>query len=156
MNNFKKKPDRERFNILLMGAVDGELTEPEQIEFMQFVTKYPEYKNEWQKYQKIKEVTKTMKFKEPGSEQWDKYWINIYNCIERGIGWFIFSIGCMILLTYGLFKVVVSIFAEPQLEGIIKVGILAIIAGAVILLVSVVRERLFVRKTDSYSKEVQR
>ncbi len=97
-----------------------------------------------------------MKFKQPHTEVWDKYWVNIYNRIERGIAWIIFSIGCMILLTYGLFKAVESIIAEPQLEIIVKIGILAVIAGTVILLVSVARERLFIKKTDRYSKEVQR
>ena len=82
--------------------------------------------------------------------------MNIYNRIERGIGWIIFSVGCMILITYGLFKAVESIIADPQLETIIKVGIIAVIAGTVILLVSVLRERLFVRKTDQYAKEVER
>ena len=156
MNNYPQKLDTDRFNSLLMGAVDGELTEQEQVEFRQLVSKYPELKNEWQQFQKLKEVTKTMKFKEPGGEVWDKYWVSIYNRIERGIGWIIFSIGCMILLTYGLFKAVESIIADPQLETIVKVGIIAVIAGTVILLVSVLRERLFVRKTDQYAKEVKR
>jgi len=139
-----------------MGAVDGELTEQEQFEFDQLILKHPELKKEMQQYQKIKEVTQTMKFKQPHTEVWDKYWLNIYNRIERGIAWIIFSIGCMILITYGLFKAVESIIAEPQLEIIIKIGILAVIAGVVILLVSVARERLFIKKTDRYSKEVQR
>ncbi len=156
MNNYQQKSDTDRFNSLLMGAVDGELTKQERIEFEQLVSKYPEYKSEWQNYQKIKEVTKDMKFKEPKGEVWDKYWVNIYNRIERGIGWIIFSVGCMILITYGLFKAVESIIADPQLETIIKVGIIAVIAGTVILLVSVLRERLFVRKTDQYAKEVER
>lgn len=156
MSKFLKKSDTHRFAILLMGAVDGELTEQEQFEFDQLILKHPELKKEMQQYQKIKEVTQTMKFKQPHTEVWDKYWLNIYNRIERGIAWIIFSIGCMILITYGLFKAVESIIAEPQLEIIIKIGILAVIAGVVILLVSVARERLFIKKTDRYSKEVQR
>ena len=65
MNNYQQKSDTDRFNSLLMGAVDGELTKQERIEFEQLVSKYPEYKSEWQNYQKIKEVTKDMNFKEP-------------------------------------------------------------------------------------------
>ena len=156
MSKSLKKSDTDRFSILLMSAVDNKLTEQEQFEFDQLILKYPELKKETQQYQKIKEVTQTMKFKQPHTEVWDKYWVNIYNRIERGIAWIIFSIGCMILITYGLFKAVESIIAEPQLEIIIKIGILAVIAGVVILLVSVARERLFIKKTDRYSKEVQR
>ena len=147
--------DQERFHILLMSAVDDELTGSEQTEFERLVKKYPEFEKEYQNYQKLKEVTQNMKFKSPPAETWDRYWINIYNRIERGIAWIIFSIGSVILITYGLFKAVESIIADPQLEGIIKVGILAVIAGLVILLVSVLREKLFTRKSDPY-KEVQR
>ena len=96
-----------------------------------------------------------MKFKSPLPEVWDKYWINIYNRIERGIGWILFSIGCIILLTYGIFKAIESIIADPQLGGIIKIGILAVITGIVILAVSVMREKLFTKKSDPY-KEIQR
>jgi hypothetical protein len=150
-----KRSEQERLYTLLMVAVDGKLTSEEQAEFDRLMTKYPEFKEEKKKYQKLKEVTQTMKFKSPPTEVWDRYWVNIYNRIERGIAWIILSIGCIILLTYGIFKAVESIIADPQLEGIIKVGILAVIAGAVILLVSVMREKLFTRKTDPY-KEVQR
>lgn len=155
MSNLSKELDRERFHTLLMGAIDGELTYEQKSEFDRLVTKYPELHKEWQQYQKIKEVTQTMKFKSPSAEVWDRYWVNIYNRIERGIGWIIFSIGCIILLTYGIFKAIESIIADPQLEGIVKFGILAAIAGIVILLVSVFREKLFTRKKDPY-KEVQR
>jgi uncharacterized membrane protein len=61
----------------------------------------------------------------------------------------------VILITYGLFKSVEAIIADPQLEGILKIGIIAVIAGVAILLVSVAREKLFIRKSDPY-KEIQR
>ena len=96
-----------------------------------------------------------MKFKSPPGEIWERYWVNIYNRIERGIAWIIFSIGFIILLTYGIFKAIEAIIADPKLEGIIKFGILAVIAGIVILVVSVMREKLYTRKKDPY-KEVQK
>ena len=96
-----------------------------------------------------------MKQKAPPEEVRDKFWINVYNRLERSIGWIIFTVGAVILITYGLFKAVESILSDTQLVGIVKVGILAAIAGLVILFVSVLREKLFVRKSDPY-KEVQR
>lgn len=138
-----------------MKSVDEELSPKEQAEFDSFVNKYPECQKEWQKHKKLKEVTKTMKFKSPPAEVWDNYWVNVYNRIERGFAWIIFSIGSIILLTYGGFKAVETIIADPQLEGIVKVGILFAIGGLAMLLVSIVREKLFTRKSDPY-KEVQR
>jgi len=149
------KSDRERFHSLLMGAVDAELTSEEQAEFDRLVAKYAEFQEEWQQYQKLKEVTQTMKFKSPPDEVWDRYWVNIYNRFERGITWILVSIGSVILLTYGLFKAVESLLADTQVVGIVKIGILLALAGAVILLISVLREKLFIKKSDPY-KEVQR
>jgi len=155
MSRQVNKTASDRFYHLLMGAIDGELTPKEHAEFTELVATHPEFKQEWQQYQQLKEVTQTMKFKSPPTEVWDKYWLNVYNRIERGIAWIIFSIGFMILLIYGSFKIVESLLADSQLVGIVKIGILAAIIGLVILIVSVLREKLMIQKTDPY-KEVQR
>jgi hypothetical protein len=149
------KSDQERFQNLLMTAVDDELVPEEKAEFERFVNSFPECKKEWQEYQKLKEVTKSMRLKSPKSEVWDNYWLNVYNRFERGIAWIIISIGCVILMTYGGFKAVESILADSQIAGIAKVGILLAIAGFVILFVSVIREKFFTHKSDPY-KEIQR
>ncbi len=96
-----------------------------------------------------------MTLKTPPDEVWDDYWMNIYNRIERGIAWIIFSIGAIILMTYGLFKAVEEIIADPQLAVIVKIGIITVIGGLVILAVSILREKLRVRKSDPY-KEIKR
>jgi len=97
-----------------------------------------------------------MQFTKPAPEVWDRYWVGIYNRLERGVGWIVFSIGCVILLTYGGFQAVEAIIADPELAVIVKAGIIAVIGGLVILLISVIREKLFTARTDKYQKEVQR
>jgi hypothetical protein len=155
MIDHDKTSIRERFYQLLMAAVDQELTSSELKEFNHLVETNPGFQKEWEQYKKLKEVTQAMKFKSPSKEVWDNYWLNTYNKIERGIAWIIFSIGAIILITYGLFKAVEAIIADPQLQGIIKIGIIAVLLGLVILLVSVVREKLFIKRSDPY-KEIQR
>ena len=155
MTDHDKTYNKERFYQLLMGAVDHELTSSELKEFNHLVEANPDLRKEREQYKKLKEVTQAMKFKSPPKEVWDNYWMNTYNKTERGIAWIIFSIGAIILITYGLFKAVEAIIADPQLEGIIKIGIIAVLLGLVILLVSVAREKLFVKKSDPY-KEIQR
>ena len=147
--------EKRHFQTLLMKAVDGELNSDEQTEFDKFVSQDADCRNEWQQMKKLKEVTKNMNFKSLPTEVWDNYWVNVYNRLERGLAWILFSIGAIILLTYGGFKAVESIIADPQLAEIIKAAILMVIGGSVILLVSVVREKLFIRKSDPY-KEIQR
>ncbi|MDI6766471.1 MAG: hypothetical protein QME52_06580 [Bacteroidota bacterium] len=144
-----------RFRMLMTAALDGELSNGDKREFQQFLSLYPECQNEWNEYQKLKEMTMQIKFNQPPEEMWDRYWVNIYNRIERGIGWIFISIGAIIVLFYGGFKAVESIIADTTLEWFMKAGILALLAGLVIVLVSVIREKFFTRKSDKY-KEIQR
>jgi len=148
--------EKERFQMLLTAAIDGELSGQDQAVFKQYLRQYPECQEEWQRYVKLKELTRAMQFTKPSQEVWDQYWVRIYNRIERGIAWIIFSIGCIILLTYGGFKAIEALIADPQLEMIVKIGLIAVIGGLAILIVSVIREKLFTARTDKYQKEVQR
>lgn len=149
------KTEREKFQILLMKAVDEDLSKNESSEFERFIAEYPECRLEWRQQKKIKEVTKNMKFKNPPQEVWDRYWVNVYNRLERGVAWIVFSLGFVILLTYGGFKAVEAIIADPQLAGIVKMGVILSIGGLVLLLVSVLREKIFMFRRDPY-KEVKR
>lgn len=145
-----------RFQILLNKALDGLLsTEEENAEFENLLASSKECQEEWQSMKQLKEVTREMKFKNPPDEIWDKYWLGIYARLERGLAWILVSIGATVLLVYGGFKVVEELIADPTLAWFIKIAILAIITGLAILFVSVLRERLFVRKTDKY-KEIVR
>jgi hypothetical protein len=147
--------EMNRFRMLLMAAVDGELSAEDEREFKKFLSISPDCQREWEEYRKLKEATMQLKFTQPSEEVWDRYWLNVYNRIERGLGWILTSIGAMIVLFYGAFKAVKSIIADPKLEWFMKAGILAVLGGLVILLISVLREKLMTRKTDKY-KEIQR
>ncbi|MDI6803488.1 MAG: hypothetical protein QME58_06535 [Bacteroidota bacterium] len=144
-----------RFQTLLNKALDNMLTEAEQVEFNSLLASSNEYQEEWQSIKKIKEVTNNMKFKKPPEEVWDKYWLGIYSRLERGIAWILISIGAIIVLIYGGFKAVESVIQDPTLAWFLKAAILMLIAGGAILLISVIRERIFLRKTDKY-KEIIR
>lgn len=147
--------DRDKFEQLMMGAIDNELNIEQRQEFEQALAQNKAWQLEYEKYKNLKEVTGTMQFSSPSPEVWDQYWLTIYNRIERGIGWLIFSAGVVILLTYLGFHMVEAIINEPNLAIILKVGILLTIGGLALLFVSVVRERLFTRKYDPY-KEIKR
>ena len=147
--------DRKRFQHLVMAAIDNELSPPEQIEFDHFIKTYDECKQEWQEYQKMKEVTNKMRLKSPSSEVWDSYWRTVYNRIERSVAWILISVSCTILLIYLGFKAVESLLADSNIVGIVKVAVLLAVAGFMILFISVVREKFFTGKSDPY-KEIQR
>ena len=109
----------------------------------------------FEEMKKFEEVMGKMAFKKPPKETWELYWSGVYNRLERGIGWIFMSIGAMILLFFGGYKMVEGIVQDPEIPLLLKVGILAVLAGMVVLLVSFGRERIFVDKRERY-KEVQK
>lgn len=96
-----------------------------------------------------------MQLKKPQKEMWEVYWNTVYNRLERGIGWILLSIGGMILLFFGGYKAVEGIIQDSSTPLLLKVGILTAIGGVVVLLVSLLREQLFVHKRERY-KEVEK
>ena len=114
-----------------------------------------ECRQELEEMNKFEEVMQKMAFKQPPKETWEMYWTSVYNRLERGIGWIFLSIGAIILFFFGGYKIVESIIQDPQNPLLLKVGILALMAGLAVLLVSIGRERLFVQKRERY-KEIQR
>ncbi|HYG35873.1 MAG TPA: hypothetical protein VEC99_13865 [Clostridia bacterium] len=155
MNEQPPDENLDRFHLLMTRALDGDLSAREQEEFEQLLASSPERQKEWNDYRKLKELTMQMQFTDPPDEVWDHYWDKVYDRLERRLAWILVSIGAMVVLFYGLFKAVESIWADPQLPWLVKGAILALMAGGVILFVSVLREKLFTRKSDKY-KEIQR
>lgn len=84
---------KHRFHLLLMAALDRELSPEDEREFKNFLAISPDCQREWEEYQKLKEATVQLKFMQPPEEVWDRYWLNVYNRIERGLGWILISIG---------------------------------------------------------------
>jgi anti-sigma factor RsiW len=148
-------PDFDRFRQLLTRALDDELAPGEREEFDRLLAASSERQAEWAAQKQLKEATMKLKFAEPPPEVWDGYWTGVYRRLERGIGWILVSLGAMVLLFYGGYELVDEILADRHLPILIKTAILAALAGGTILFVSVLREKLFTRKTDKY-REIQR
>ena len=54
MNTELTDKEREKFNLLLMKAVDGELSGSEEIEFRRFTDTHEMCMSEWKKFGKLK------------------------------------------------------------------------------------------------------
>ncbi len=76
------------------------------------------------------------------------YRASLYNRLERSIGWFLFFVGILILLIYGGLKIVNYFVKDLSITLPLKIGILVIIGGLVILLVSLIKEQLFIHLTQ--------
>lgn len=144
-----------RFIYLMEKYFDEQLSLSEKSEFENLLRSNPKFKNEFDEQKNVKEVLNKMKMKNPSKEVWDKYWLGIYNRIERGIAWIIISFGAAILIIYSSIKAVESFLGDTQTPWFVKLGIAAVVIGGLILFFSILREKIFTSKNDKY-KEIQR
>ena len=147
--------DRERARNLMMGALDGELSEAEQSELDDLIGSDSALKAELEQLKRVKEVTGSMAYNEPPREVWDTYWAGVYRRFERGIAWILVSVGAIVMISWGAWQAIEDIIADSSMPLVVKLGIGALTVGLVVLLVSVAREKLFTRRSDPYKDIVR-
>ena len=135
---------------LMMGYLDNELPEEQKRAFEEHLATCSECANELKEFRKLKAITEEVTLVKPEDRIWQQYWGNIYNRIERSIGWILLSVMGIGLLIYGGFKAIEEIIRDPTVGIILKVALLALIAGVAVLFVSVLRERIYFWKKDRY------
>jgi anti-sigma factor RsiW len=139
----------------MMGYLDDELDDEQKKAFEEHLGGCDDCRKELGEFRLLKQITDEVALAEPEDEVWEQYWGGVYNRIERGVGWILFSIAAILLIIYGGFKVIEEIVKNPTVDVILKAGLLVMIAGLAVLFVSVLRERLYFRKKDRY-KDVRR
>lgn len=83
---------------------------------------------------------------------WETFLDNVYNRVERRTGWVILILGSLIPALIGIYAFIV----QPWTSTLQKILIAAPTIGLSILFISVLRQRLYVAKTDRYSRDVKR
>ncbi len=145
----------DRFIYLLENYFENQLKPEELKEFNKLLDGDPELRNEFEQQKRVKEVLKKMSLKNPSSEVWDNYWTVRHNRIERFVSWFLFIVGAMLIVGYGIFKGVEAFIADDHSPFLLKFGIAVFIIGLLLLIFSILREKLTIAKKDKY-KEIQR
>ncbi len=145
----------ERARHLMMAALDGELSAAEHTELERLLEGDPALAAEWRQLCRVKEVTTTMSMREPPQEVWEGYWTGVYRRFERGIAWVLVSLGAIVVLSWGAWEGLQELWQDQDLPTVVKGGSLALIAGLVILVVSVVREKLVIRQADPYKDVIR-
>jgi predicted anti-sigma-YlaC factor YlaD len=142
----------ERHTLDLMRYIDREMTAEERLEFEKHLAVCDQCRNMLNEMNQMKEATDTVKIADLPEAVWERYWTGIYNRIERSVAWFLFIAGALILTLYGLFKVV----TDPGVTTIVGLGVIFLVVGFAVLMLSVLREKLAVNKVDKYISEVKR
>ncbi len=135
---------------LMMGYLDNELSDEQRRQFEEHLAGCSECKDELEEFRKLKAITDEVTLVEPEDKIWQDYWSGVYNRIERRVGWIVFSVATILLAIYGGFKLIEEIITDPSVGILLKAGLLVLIAGLAILLVSVSRERLHIWQKDRY------
>jgi len=144
--------DHEKTKRLIGAAVDGGLDDEARMMVEEHLASCPDCRREYEELTKVEEVMGKMAFKNPPHGIWDVYWTSVYNRLERGIGWILLSLGAIILLFFSGYKMVEGIIRDAAIPLLLKVGILALMAGVIVLLVSIIREHLFLKKRERYKE----
>ena len=140
---------------LMMAYLDNEVDDEQRKAFEEHLASCPQCAQELKEFEKLKQLTDNVKLIEPEDRIWQQYWGNVYNRVERGIGWILFSIAGILLTIYGGFELIEKIIKDQTVGVLLKIALLVLIAGLAILFVSVLRERIYFWKKDRY-KDVRR
>lgn len=140
----------ERVRHLMMAALDEEISKEERAELGRAIDSDNDLRDELEAFQRLKEVTNTMTPRRPSGETWDTYWEDVYRRIERGIGWVLVSLAVIVLGIWASWQFVHELLVDTSAPAFVRWSVLALVAGLVILFVSVLRERLFMQRSDPY------
>jgi len=140
---------------LMMAYLDNELTDEQRRAFEEHLASCPDCARDLEEFTKLKQLTDCVALVEPEDRVWEQYWNNVYNRIERCVGWALFSVAAIALLIYGGFCLIETIIEDPTVGLLMKLGLLALLGGLAILFVSVLRERIYFWSRDRY-KDVRR
>ena len=140
---------------VMMAYLDGELEEKQIKTFQAHLKNCPQCRQDLEEFTSLKKITDSVSLVEPEDRVWDQYWDNVYNRLERRMGWVFFAIAGILLGLFGGFKVVEAVILDPGVDLMFKVCLVVLILGLAILFASVLRERLYFRQRDRY-KDVRR
>lgn len=148
-------PESDHIRNLMMASIDGESSPQEESELKKILLEQPEWAEEYHQLKTMKEMTSQTKLKEPEPELWDNYKRTVFTRVERGIGWILFTVGALVLLFYAAWMMLSSVLTDPGLAWGLKAAIVSVAAGVIILLVSLLREKLYLDKHERYKDVIR-
>ena len=145
----------EKYKDMLMGFLDDELTVEEKQQIEEHLADCATCTTELEDFKRLKSITDNLSLFQPEDKVFSEYWSSIYNRIERSVGWILLSVSGMALVFYAGYKMVEDIVKDPDVAIVFKIAMIGFIAALAILLISVLREKLNLRKKDRY-KDVRK
>ncbi len=145
----------ERWQKLLAGYLDDELDEAERRELDAELLRNPELRAELEQFRKLKRVTDSVRYADLPDAVWETYWSSLYRKMERGLGWLLFSASAAILACYGVIQMLSTLYTDSRISWIVKIGVTGLLFGLIVLVVSLIRERIFAYRNDRYREVIK-
>ena len=142
----------ETMQPLMSGYLDGELNADDRAALEAHLARCASCREEFERMKQLVSAASELRAEPPPEEVWDTFLDGVYNRIERRTGWVVLVIGIVVLAGLGIYEFIV----DPWGPALLKVIVALPVIGLGVLLVSVLRQRLLVAKTDRYSKEIMR
>jgi ferric-dicitrate binding protein FerR (iron transport regulator) len=140
---------------LMMAVLDAEATEEQTQQFEHLLAQDASLRAEYEHLGSLKEVIVSNKPLEPSREIWDGYWQGVYRRVERGIGWILFSVGAILLSAFAIWEAGNEWIMDNSIPLWVRLAGVTLAAGASILMVSVIREKIFLHNNERY-KDIER
>jgi anti-sigma factor RsiW len=139
---------------LLSAYVDGELDAGDLARVEAHLTTSAATRAEVERLRAFKHLTAGLRLREAPPEDWEAFWRSAYNRSERSLGWVLVIVGTAVAGLWGLLQITLAVVAA-SLPIVVKGGILAGAVGMLLLLISVLRERLHTRRRTRYDDIVR-
>jgi len=140
---------------LLSAYVDGELDAPDAARIEAHLAEDEQTRREVAQLRRLKDVTGSLRLKEPPPEVWEDFWSSTWNRGERTLGWVLLALAVLVLGGWGATVALTALLGTDELPLIIKGAVVGGVAGVAVLLVSVLRERIHKRSRTRYKDVVR-
>jgi predicted anti-sigma-YlaC factor YlaD len=145
----------EDFAPLISGLLDGELDAEEQARIQAHLEQCAACALELEELAGQRELTAGLQLFAPPVEAWERFHLGVYQRIEHALGWVLLSLGLVLgggaLLLQGL----QSWLSDPQIPWLARWGLPLAGFGLLILLVSIAREKFFIRRNERYREVIR-
>ena len=139
---------------LLSAYVDGELEGSDVARVEAHLKADAGARAEVERLRAFNRLTAGLQLREAPPEDWEVFWRSAYNRAERSLGWILFGAGVLVAGAWALWHAAVAVFAST-LPVVVKAGVMAGATGLLVLLVSVLRERMSTRRRTRYDDIVR-
>lgn len=146
--------DPERDAPLLSAYVDGELEGDDLARVEAHLAASAEARREVERLRAFNRAAAGLRLREAPPEDWEAFWEGAYNRTERSLGWVLLVVGVAVVGGWGLWEAGRAIVAA-ELPLLVKLALAAGVAGLAVLMASVLRERLFIRRRTRYDDIVR-